>query len=211
MFAIQPTTQSPDVDQKSRFFEGYNSGWQQMSDAMQRLQKKRALDQQDRQLALSEWQTRVNADINYRQLNHSQRQSVIGQKLNLANMDIESRRLALLEAVAPLDHKLKLAQIQSEVIGAQALDSNVNQASKVDKVLNTPITTMKSRAMGAARDIQKAVSPVAGNTLGSEDYVPRTSFAPAEVSAKTTPLTKFGSWGESDDLDDFQNEDGSYF
>lgn len=92
-----PITQAPNVDAfQSPIETGYNAGWSQMSDAMQRMQKKRSLDQTDqeialkqqqlqleaRRLALSEWSTRVQAQQT--------------AKASAVNANLEQRRLELM-------------------------------------------------------------------------------------------------------------------
>lgn len=92
-----PITQAPNVDAfQSPIETGYNAGWSQMSDAMQRMQKKRSLDQTDQEIALKQQQLQLEARRVALAEWSARVQAQQTAKASAVNANLEQRRLELM-------------------------------------------------------------------------------------------------------------------
>lgn len=139
------TTAAPNIDAfKSPFETGYGAGWAQSSDAMQRLQKKRALDQQDwalrnqeQQMAIDVWKTQVNASVQMKQIaagreSDAMRFGLEAQKAS-ADMAIERAKLPVMVKNYEVDTLVKQKEIEKidrELSVAKSLQSDAFSSAK---------------------------------------------------------------------------------
>lgn len=122
MFALPASfTQAPNIDAfNSPFEEGYGAGFAQMSDAVKRMQQKRALNQQDVSLNLQKraqdiamWQTQVQANLERAKMAQQ-------EKLTMKGYALQAQEQAFKIAQAPQQFALAQQGVQTERMAAQA-------------------------------------------------------------------------------------------
>lgn len=191
-------TSAPNIDNFSSPFEkGYGSGWDQMSDAMKRMQQKRSLDQQDvqlqqnaRQQSIDIWKTQIQTSIAKQQM--AQSAKIQNQNFGLAaaqqafEIEKSNRLMPLQMRAMEVETKKGLMDINLAEKDIAAHDNRLATMAGLQKAMETiassrPVVEENQNRLAdhntEAQKIAKAVveaTPPA--TKVSEPQKPRRAF-----------------------------------
>jgi hypothetical protein len=138
-------TSAPNIDNfESPFEKGFGQGFAQMSDAVKRVQQKRALNQQDVSLSLQRraqdinvWQTQVQASLEQKRLNQAAQSQA-------QNFQLESQKqafsMATVEATRPLEQAKVMQEMQKTGLEIEALKTG----AKFDSMALDKMASMTS-------------------------------------------------------------------
>lgn len=212
MFSLNAAlTAAPDVNQESKYFSGYNSGWSQMSDAMQRLQKKRGLDQDDRRMSIDIWKTNVNANLQQQQINLTRRAQDIGvqtqawaQSYQNSSLDLESQKILVSQQQADTAQ----LKVQSDIdLANQSLAYKMTQLAKSN---HSDVASFGENIVNTYQQKNEQV-----DTSLSDKTAPMDAQKQVLSQAEMTNMARWAV-GKNQPADDFSNrseveEGGKYY
>lgn len=168
MFAINaPLTQAPDVNQRYNYFEGQKTGFGQVTEGIKLLQNKRALNQQDVQLAQNQqkinqdaWRTQVQAQIQREQMDHdsnmqAQRLSFMAQDSQVKMAD-DNAKMQMLQEKQPLE----LQQLQLNIQKTSQEIESKKAGNTLDGRVTDSVTRLQSTTNATAASATKMAEAI---------------------------------------------------